>query len=157
MRITFRANPELEDGEINIVVEAAAPTADAIGVMKAAETLGRRASQTISIDTGDRLEIVRKNAVIAVEVHGNSLVVRLAASAGSPAHSLVTKDRLQRFLESLPSSDFMQISKQVAINLRHLQSLEASYSGNMTAKLTGGVDETVSRRYVAGLKQALGV
>ncbi|WEV42782.1 LytTR family DNA-binding domain-containing protein [Bifidobacterium sp. ESL0682] len=153
----FRANPELEDGEVNIVIEATAPTAEALSVMKAAETLGRRTSQTISIDTDGRIEIVRKSAIIAIEVHGNSLMLRLAATPGSPAHTLNTKDRLQHFMESLPPSDFVQISKQVAINLRHLKSLEASYSGNMTAKLTDGVDETVSRRYVADLKKTLGV
>nr|WP_280924742.1 LytTR family DNA-binding domain-containing protein [Bifidobacterium sp. ESL0745] len=124
--------------------------------MKAAETLGRRTSQTISIDTDGRIEIVRKSAIIAIEVHGNSLILRIGTSPDSPAHALTTRDRLQHVMESLPSSDFVQISKQVAINLRHLKSLEASYSGNMTAKLTDGIDETVSRRYVADLKKALG-
>lgn len=151
MTIEFRANPSLGDGDINIVVEAKAPTADVLAVMQAVKSVSQRTSPTLSIDTGDRLEIVRKAAILAVEVHGEMLVIR-----AQNGRALATRDRLYRFMDRLPASQFVQISRQVVINLAHLESLEASYSGNMTACLIGGLKENVSRRYVAGLKEALG-
>lgn len=151
MSIRFRANPDIPDGVLDIVVEAREPSAQVVTTLKALESLGQRMAPTIAVETGTRIEIVRKTAIIAIEVRGESLDIRTLTQV------FTTRERLYHILENLLAADFVQISRQVVINLGHLESLESSYSGNMVAKLTGGIHENVSRRYVAGLKTALGV
>ena len=147
--IIFKANPELEDGEVNVIVEAAAPTSAVAELMRSVEAIGQSASGSVAIETSNRLEIVRKSAIVAIAVQGDDLLVR------TTTHSLTTRNRLVRLMAKLSPRDFVQISRQVVINLRHLESLEASYSGNMTARLSGDIRETVSRRYVPALREAL--
>ncbi|MCH4209725.1 LytTR family DNA-binding domain-containing protein [Bifidobacterium sp.] len=149
MSIIFRANPELADGEVNVIVEAASPTPAVSVLMRSVEAIGQTASATIPIETANRLEIVHKSAIVAIAVHGEDLLVR------TTSRTLTTRNRLVKLMTRLPARDFVQISRQVVINLRHLESLEASYSGNMTARLSGDMRETVSRRYVPALREAL--
>ena len=149
MSIIFRANSELADGEVNVIVEAASPTPAVSALMRSVEAIGQTASATIPIETANRLEIVRKSAIVTIAVHGEDLLVR------TTSQTLTTRNRLVKLMAKLPARDFVQISRQAVINLRHLESLEASYSGNMTARLSGDIRETVSRRYVPALREAL--
>ena len=149
MSIIFRANPELADGEVNVIVEAASPTPAVSALMRSVEAIGQTASATIPIETANRLEIVRKSAIVTIAVLGEDLLVR------TKSQTLATRNRLVKLMAKLPARDFVQISRQAVINLRHLESLEASYSGNMTARLSGDIRETVSRRYVPALREAL--
>ena len=52
---------------------------------------------------------------------------------------------------------FLQISRHAVMNIDHLESLSDSFSGNMMAKMTGGVKSSVSRKYVKSLMDYLGV
>ncbi|MFV8214762.1 LytTR family DNA-binding domain-containing protein, partial [Streptococcus pluranimalium] len=65
--------------------------------------------------------------------------------------------RLYQFKEKVGSQDMIQVSKQSLINIRHLERMEASFSGNMTAFLTGGLKIAVSRRYLKVLEKRLGL
>ena len=52
------------------------------------------------------------------------------------------------------------VVNQVVIPIKtddHLESLSDSFSGNMMAKMTGGVKSSVSRKYVKSLMDYLGV
>jgi hypothetical protein len=69
--IIFKANPELEDGEVNVIVEAAAPTPAVAELMRSVEAIGQSASGSVAIETSNRLEIVRKSAIVAIAVQGD--------------------------------------------------------------------------------------
>ncbi|MFR8938034.1 MAG: LytTR family transcriptional regulator DNA-binding domain-containing protein, partial [Streptococcus sp.] len=47
--------------------------------------------------------------------------------------------------------------RHAVMNIDHLESLSDSFSGNMMAKMTGGVKSSVSRKYVKSLMDYLGV
>ena len=63
-------------------------------------------------------------------------------------------DRIQHRINR---RSFLQISRHAVMNIDHLESLSDSFSGNMMAKMTGGVKSSVSRKYVKSLMDYLGV
>ena len=60
-------------------------------------------------------------------------------------------------LAKLNQTDFIQVSKGAVLNLNHLKTLEAAFSGNMTARLTNDIKVTISRKYLPELKKQLGM
>ena len=66
----------------------------------------------------------------------------------------VDTDKLQHRINR---RSFLQISRHAVMNIDHLESLSDSFSGNMMAKMTGGVKSSVSRKYVKSLMDYLGV
>lgn len=161
MSITFRSNPQLTDGKMNVIVEAEKPTEDAMQLMQAIKTLQQSSSSTIVIDTNDSLEIVPFSSIISIKVKDKLLLIRVLVTTsvnqkpGGVIKGLTTRDTLNHFMTRLPTG-FVRVSRQTIINIHHLRSLTLSYSGNMDAKLTGGVEETVGRRYVAKLREIIG-
>ncbi|MDF7663370.1 LytTR family DNA-binding domain-containing protein [Bifidobacterium sp. ESL0763] len=157
----FRPNPQLPDGKTNVIVEAAQPNEYTVQLMQAIKTLQQTSATTIAIDTNDSLEVVPFASIISINVKDKALVIRTLVTTsvnrnpGKAVTELVTRDTLNHFLTRLPA-EFVQISRQTIINIRHLRSLKLSYSGNMNALLTGGVKETVGRRYVARLRKIIG-
>ena len=61
------------------------------------------------------------------------------------------------FQHHINRRSFLQISRHAVMNIDHLESLSDSFSGNMMAKMTGGVKSSVSRKYVKSLMDYLGV
>ena len=67
------------------------------------------------------------------------------------------KETLTNFQHRINRRSFLQISRHAVMNIDHLESLSDSFSGNMMAKMTGGVKSSVSRKYVKSLMDYLGV
>ncbi|WEV63752.1 LytTR family DNA-binding domain-containing protein [Bifidobacterium sp. ESL0732] len=161
MSIMFRVNPDLPDDQLNVIVEATKPTDEAVQLMQAIKKMSRSNNSTIVINTEESLELIPITSIIAVEVHDEMLLLRLMTSKGvtqnpsPPIRTISTRDTLAHLLRRLPNK-FVRISRQSAININHLRSLKLSYSGNMTASLDAGIEETVGRRYVADLRKIIG-
>ncbi|WEV46426.1 LytTR family DNA-binding domain-containing protein [Bifidobacterium sp. ESL0690] len=161
MSITFRANPDLPKGSVNVIVEASEATEETVKLMQSIKTLQRRNMTTIAIETDGSYEIIPTAAIVAVEVDGEMLNIQILVNQdnttrkGQLITTLTTHDTLVHFMTRLPS-EFVRISRQVLINIRHLRSLKLSYSGNMSASLDGGKEEIVGRRYVPGLREVIG-
>lgn len=60
-------------------------------------------------------------------------------------------------LEEMPSEDLVRISKSVIVNISYIDRLVPMFSGKLEAKLTNGESVIISRQYVGGLKQKLGI
>ena len=67
-----------------------------------------------------------------------------------------TTKRMKDVLVSL-GSDFMQVSKSGAINLKYLESVEPYFNGVMKLNMKNGDSEYISRKYVPELKKYLGL
>jgi len=67
------------------------------------------------------------------------------------------RETLTNFQHRINRRSFLQISRHAVMNIDHLESLSDSFSGNMMAKMTGGVKSSVSRKYVKSLMDYLGV
>lgn len=54
-------------------------------------------------------------------------------------------------------SNFMRISKSIIVNLRKIESVEASFNGMILLRMKNGSKEYVSRTYLPKIKQYLGI
>ena len=67
-----------------------------------------------------------------------------------------TRKRLYEVLDQL-GGGFMQISKACVVNLSFAESVEAGFGGSLLLKMKNGLSEYVSRTYLPGLKNYLGI
>lgn len=137
--------------ELEVVLKKGAFDGEVERLVFLLERLGQASKSFIPVKTADRIQMVALTELILVEVDGQNLC--LYTSKGR----LLTTERLYKFKEALGNVDFVQVSKQALINTRHLDYLEASFSGNMTAFLSNGLKTTVSRRYLKELERHLGL
>ena len=61
------------------------------------------------------------------------------------------------YTEKEEYSSFMQISKSCVVNLSCAESVEAGFGGSMLLKMKNGLSEYVSRKYLPGLRNYLGI
>lgn len=149
MPITFQEDKECL--ELDVLVRKAAYDKEVEQLLAYLGQFGLTTPEVIPIKTSDRIQMIKLADLIAVDVEGTSL--RLYTCQGQ----LLVTDRLYKFQEKVNSPDIIQVSKQTLINVKHLDYLEASFSGNMTAFLTNKVKVTVSRRYLKALEKTLGL
>ncbi|MDF7664521.1 LytTR family DNA-binding domain-containing protein [Bifidobacterium sp. ESL0745] len=161
MSIIFRANPDLPDDKVDVIVEASNASDEVMQLLQGIKKMSQLNTTTIVVSTDESLELIPVASIIAVEVHNEMLLLRLPAgkttlqNSRMPNRTIATRDTLAHFLTRLPN-EFTRISRQTVININHLRSLKLSYSGNMTASLDAGIEETVGRRYVANLRKTIG-
>ena len=67
-----------------------------------------------------------------------------------------TRKRLYELLDQL-GGGFMQISKSCIVNLSYAESVEAGFGGSLLLKMKNGLSDYVSRKYLPGLKDYLGI
>ena len=66
-------------------------------------------------------------------------------------------EKLYILEEQLSTVNFIRISKSMLLNINKIHSFYAKLSGNLEALLTNKEKVTISRRYVANLKNKLGM
>lgn len=148
MKWTFE---ESSNQELEVVVRKSSYDEEVQAVLAYLSQFGQVSPDIVPVKTADRIQMLRVAELIAVEVEGSDL--RLHTQKGTH----VTTDRLYKFQARLNNPDLVQVAKQTLLNIAHLNYLEASFSGNMTAFLSQGVKVTVSRRYLKALEQKLGL
>lgn len=67
------------------------------------------------------------------------------------------RQKLYELEEQLSGTDFIRISKSTIVNLSKVVCLSPAFNGRLEAKLKNGEKIIISRQYVPGLKQALGI
>ena len=98
----------------------------------------------------------------AVTILEQEEIIRIYAEAGK-VFAITTKGeynvrlRLYELEERLDKSRFVRISNSEIINLRKVKGFDLSFSGTICVKLSDGASIYVSRRYVAKIKQVLGI
>ena len=113
----------------------------------------------LSEDTPQIIAGFSSNAVTILE---QEEIIRVYAEDGKVI-SITTKGeynvrlRLYELEERLDKSRFVRISNSEIINLRKVKGFDLSFSGTICVKLSNGASTYVSRRYVAKIKQVLGI
>lgn len=110
----------------------------------------KESRQVIKQRIDDGFQLIEVAAIEVVEVFGDELIIFLTTG-----EEIETKGRLYKLKEELADPLFVQITKSSLVNLRQIQKLENSFSGNMVAYLKSGKKQSVSRRYLADLKSGL--
>lgn len=148
MRWIFR---EKETEELEIILQKSQYDDEVLAMVQYLEKFGVGMADVVPIKVVDRIQMMKIGDIISVEVEGGQLVIETTEGR------LLTTDRLYRFKERVANENLFQVSKQSLINIQHLRSLEASFSGNMLAWLTNGIKTSVSRRYLKDLEKRLGL
>ncbi|EHI75446.1 LytTr family transcriptional regulator [Streptococcus criceti] len=151
MHYRFEKIEALEPDEVQVLVQSQEKTREVQDLLDYLSSYDREDVTVLPIKTNDRIEMLKVEDLIYVDVEGSYLI--LEACKGR----FLTNDRLYKFAERLNNPDFVQVSKHALLNINHLEALEASFSGNMLAILTGQRKLDVSRRYLKYLEQRLGL
>lgn len=95
--------------------------------------------------------VVQKSEIIYAEVYEKELTIY------TQSDELQTAKTLSALIEELSKETFVQVSKSSILNINMIQRVEASFSGNLVARLSDGMKVSISRRYVPHLKRRLGI
>ncbi|AKP65757.1 LytTr family transcriptional regulator [Levilactobacillus koreensis JCM 16448] len=151
MRHKFEQNPDIDPADPLVVVQAAAEGPETAAISAYLDNYQTSRTGIISVKTPDRLVMVKTATIILADVQHETLL--LYTTTGT----ITTHETLRHLVQRLGDSNFIQVSKHGVLNLDHLQSLEDSFSGNMTAVLTTNLKTAVSRKYVKELMSQLGL
>ncbi|MFC3932205.1 LytTR family DNA-binding domain-containing protein [Streptococcus dentapri] len=151
MDYRFEEDKELADHAIDVLVRSQELSSDVQQFLDYLAVYQSEAPAILPIKTSDRIEMIKIDDLVLIDVDGPSLILETLKGR------YIITDRLYKFKERLNNSDFVQVSKHGLININHLEALEASFSGNMLAILTGKRKADVSRRYLKNLEQRLGL
>ncbi|WP_395320902.1 LytTR family DNA-binding domain-containing protein [Levilactobacillus parabrevis] len=151
MRHKFEENSEIDPADPVVVVQAASETGAVPDLLAYLDRYAATQPGMIAVKTPDRLVMVKVATIISAEIQTATLLLYTTSGV------VTTKEPLRHLLQRLANPNFVQVSRHSVLNLDHLQSLEDSFSGSMTATLTAKVKTDVSRKYVKGLMQRLGI
>lgn len=151
MRHKFEKNSEIDPADPVVVVQAASETGAVPDLLAYLDRYAATQPGMIAVKTPDRLVMVKVATIISAEIQTATLLLYTTSGV------VTTKEPLRHLLQRLANPNFVQVSKHSVLNLDHLQSLEDSFSGSMTATLTAKVKTDVSRKYVKGFMQRLGI
>ncbi len=99
---------------------------------------------------GEKLVILKPEEICMIRIEGGDTVIRTAKE------KYCSRKRLYEILDQL-GGDFMQISKQTAVRLSCIRSVEAGFSGTLFVKLKNGDSDYVSRKYLPEFKKYFGL
>ena len=147
--VNYQQNKQLPDKKIEVTIESQALSTDVQKLINTIENLDNH-FDVVPLAVDDKVLMIATNSIIAFEVYDNELTIY------TDEQNYQLRGTLKTMLQRL-NSNFIQVSKNSVINLNHLESLEAAFSGNMTAFLTNKLKITVSRKYLSDLKNSLGM
>ncbi|MBL3530743.1 LytTR family DNA-binding domain-containing protein [Companilactobacillus zhachilii] len=150
MKINFNQDDKIPKNEIDVTIKAANFSDEVQELMRKLEELNAKFS-AVPLSVDDRVVMVQIDQIIAIEVLDNELTIY------THERNYQLRGQLKKMAERINDGNFVQISKNTVINLNHLDSLEAAFSGNMTAFLTDDLKFSVSRKYLSDLKKQLGM
>jgi len=146
MDIEIKINPEYEQPKVHIL--CAKVTEEVEGLMR---VLSQTSPTIITGFRDDVLEILEQENIIRI-YSANQKVFGVTKNG-----EYTLKQRLYELEERIDCAKFVRISNSEIINLRHVKSFDLSFTGTICVKLSNDEISYVSRRYVAKLKQILGI
>ena len=105
-------------------------------------TAGFRDEQVIVLEPNQIVRIYASNGKVYAEAENGPYLLRL---------------RLYEMEQRLANQSFVRISNSEIINLKKVRGFDLSFAGTICVSLLNGTVTYVSRRYVAKIKQLLGI
>ena len=146
MKIQIQLDSQCEEPEI--LIRTAAVTAE---VRELVEKLSEKRSDSVIGYDADSAVLLEKSQIM--RIYGASQKVY----AQTPHGEFYLRQRLYELEQLLDEKTFVRISKSEIINLRKAKAFDLRLSGTISVRLADGSVSYVSRRYVARIKQLLGV
>ena len=98
----------------------------------------------------NQMIVLKAEEVYMIRVEGGDTIIY------TEKEKYYSRRRLYEILGQV-GTGFMQISKQTAVNLSRIKSVEAGFSGTFLLKLKNESADYVSRKYLPNLKRYLGI
>lgn len=107
--------------------------------------------ENLIIRSDEEFRMIQKSEVICAEVQDKALTIR------TKSEQIVTSKSLSALMNEMNSETFLKVSKSEMLNIQMIDRVEPSFSGNLIARMKNGRKVSISRRYVAALKERLGI
>ena len=140
MKLRFEEKSDISAKDPCVVIQAERLSDQAREVMDYLEQFSVVNQVVIPIKTDDHLVMVKIDDIILAEIDKNVLTIYTVNN------TYTMRETLTNFQHRINRRSFLQISRHAVMNIDHLESLSDSFSGNMMAKMTGGVKSSVSRK-----------
>lgn len=144
MKVEVRISADVR--EPHVVIHANALTPDIARLVAAIDA----SDDILTVADADRVIVLRTEEIYMIRIEEDR------AAVYDKSRRYVCNRRLYELEERL-GSGFLRISKSTLVNLRQIESVQASYQGLMLLLLKNGCKDYVSRRYLPGLKAYLGL
>ena len=144
MKITLEP-AQLPETEVIIRGDVASPEVAAILQM-----LGKKNSGKLFLYQEEEQYIVNAGEIVFLETKGNKVLVY------GRQEVYESRQKLYELMESLEGFSFSQINKSTIVNINHVKSIQAEFSGNYRIKLKVRKEVlTVSRKYFKEFKNKI--
>lgn len=107
--------------------------------------------ENLIIRSDEELRMIQKSEIICAEVQDKALTIY------TKSEQIVTSKSLSTLMKEMNSETFLKVSKAEMLNIQMIDRVEPSFSGNLIARMKNGRKVSISRRYVAALKERLGI
>lgn len=107
--------------------------------------------ENLIIRSNEELRMIQKSEIICAEVQDKALTIY------TKSEQIVTSKSLSTLMKEMNSETFLKVSKAEMLNIQMIDRVEPSFSGNLIARMKNGRKVSISRRYVASLKERLGI
>lgn len=146
MRVEFQIDSDCT--EPHVIIRAASMTDEVVDAMK---RLSASSPDVICGFFADALEIIDPDDIYNIYTQAGKLY------AVTDKGEYALRMRLYEVMDRLDKSRFVRISNSEIVNLKKVRNFDLSISGTICVKLNNGSSTYVSRRYVAKIKQTLGI
>lgn len=146
MQIEVKIDASCKEPKIIVVTDKMTDEINAL-----LKKLSEEAPQMIAGFCGDSVTILEQMDIIRVYAAAG----KVFAVTNNEEYSL--RLRLYELEERLSKDRFVRISNSEIINLRKVKGFDMSFTGTICVTLSNGMVTYVSRRYVAKIKQVLGI
>ncbi|MCH5187616.1 MAG: LytTR family transcriptional regulator [Oscillospiraceae bacterium] len=106
-----------------------------------------QSSQKMFFFKNEREYIFDLKDVMYFEANGNKITARIGSE------SYEARGRLYELEGALGAKGFVRVSKGVLVNVNHIVSVEAEFSGNYIASMKDGAKLVISRKYVKAFRK----
>lgn len=113
-------------------------------------SLIKASSNIVTAQQDERTIVLKERDIYMIRVENEKSIIYCKEK------KYYSKKRLYE-LENILKHSFMKISKTTLVNLQYIDGVEASFGGTMLLILKNGCKDYVSRKYLPGFKEYLGL
>lgn len=113
-------------------------------------SLIKASSNIVTAQQDERTIVLKEHDIYMIRIENEKTIIYCKEK------KYYSKKRLYE-LENILKHSFMKISKTTLVNLQYIDGVEASFGGTMLLILKNGCKDYVSRKYLPGFKEYLGL
>lgn len=145
MKVNIIVEPHLEEDYAEIHVRRVTDE-----ITKLSDLMQSKNRVITGMDEYDRITVIDEAEIVSL--YAEKKWCRINTNSASYS----CRKRLYE-VEDMLGNNFMRISKSIIVNLRKIESVEASFNGMLLLRMKNGSKEYVSRTYLPKMKQYLGI